>query len=374
MKFSLRKTDRRWWGIYLGGSSLLLRVVLGFFPSVCEMLYSRGLFVAIRWAIDHSTALLPFATIYIFFAVVVYITISTFYAIGKTLYLKCRKRLDDSWKTIWKRALVSFFGFWGWIVFLFLWLWGFNYARIPLEQQMHLDIKELDNTQLIVEAEWVLQRCSDERALIPHADTFALTAKHYQTSDLETEMRRLLVQVLDSLGYNTTGCVRGRWLYPKGTLFRFGASGIYMPFVGEGHVDAALHPALQPFTMAHELAHGYGFGDEAECNFLGYLACMASHDPAIRYSAYLMYWRYVFSELKFNDYWCYRELRSTLPRGMYNDLEAIYALIDEYPEFFPNLQDLAYELYLQTQGVKEGLQSYNKMVLFVAEWRKTMSI
>ncbi|MFM7854583.1 MAG: DUF3810 family protein, partial [Flammeovirgaceae bacterium] len=86
----------------------------------------------------------------------------------------------------------------------FLWLWGFNYARVPLETQMQLDIKKLSQQELVEEAYWVLEQCVKERQLIPQADTFALNETHYPW-DMEQEMRRLLVQVLDSLGYPTPG-------------------------------------------------------------------------------------------------------------------------------------------------------------------------
>ncbi|MCB0582976.1 MAG: DUF3810 family protein, partial [Phaeodactylibacter sp.] len=67
--------------------------------------------------------------------------------------------------------------------------------------------------------------------------------------------------------------------------------GLYFPFTGEGHIDAGLHPLQKPYVMAHELAHGYGFGDEGTCNFLGYLACIGSDDPVIAYIGHLNYWR-----------------------------------------------------------------------------------
>ena len=74
---------------------------------------------------------------------------------------------------------------------------------------------------------------------------------------------------------------------PNGILLRFNSSGVYFPFTGEGHVDNGLHPVSKPFTIAHELGHGYGFGSEDVCNFLGFLACVRSDNPAIRYAGYL---------------------------------------------------------------------------------------
>ena len=57
--------DRRWLWINLALLALLLRVILAYFPQVCEDLYSRGLFLVIRFIIDSTLGLLPFATIYL---------------------------------------------------------------------------------------------------------------------------------------------------------------------------------------------------------------------------------------------------------------------------------------------------------------------
>lgn len=368
-RFSLRRLDRRWWWIGLGVVSLLLRFLFGALPGLCETLYSRGLFLGIRISIDYTTALLPFPMIYPFLAVMLFVMGRALYRAVKALLLKVRRRSPSSWLGLLGGGLLSLGGFVGFLTTFFLWIWGFNYARIPLKEQIALETKPLSHVDLMLEAEYILERCTTTRALIPQADTNALRPEHFP-EDLEGHLRECLVRALDKMGYPTVGRVRGRWLHPAGSLYRFGATGVYMPFVGEGHVDPALHCSQQAFTMGHELGHGYGFGNEAECNFLGYLACMESPDPAVQYSGYLTYWRYVFGELRSIDRDCYSELRGLVPPGMHNDVLAIYDVADRYPEFFPKIQRAAYNFYLQSQGVKEGVLSYNQMLLFVSAWRK----
>lgn len=362
MKFRGRKVDHRYIWIGLGLLSLLIRWIFSYAPHFCEAVYSRGIFLGVRWLIDHSIALSPVATVYFFV-----IGLLGWLIVRVVKFVKNRKFY--TLKEHIKEFFLSIFGFLGALIFLFLFMWGYNYARVPLEEQMGIDAQPLDLAALKVEGHFIKEKCTTLRATIPNVDSNAIDDDFYP-QDLETTMRDLLVGVLDDAGYPTVGAVRGRFIKPKGILLRFSSSGVYMPFTGEGHVDDGLHILQKPFTLAHELAHGYGFGDEAICNFLGYLACVRSNNPAIQYSGYLTYWRYIFGELKSLDYDYYKLERATISIGMKNDLKAVYATYDLYPDLIPRLQKAAYDVYLKSQGVKEGVKSYDRMVLLIAAWRK----
>ena len=348
----------RW--LWLGAAALLLRIIYGIFPAFCEYSYSRGFFLGIRWIVDNTWGhFMPFAMFYVFFLT---IGIWAAWALRKE-YLG--RDANRSWKKWSGKALLNFGNFLGAVVFFFMVFWGFNYARIPLEDQMGLEVRKLYMEELRAEADYIAQKSAAARAEIPGIDTFEVMAKHFP-EDLETEMRNCLVLVLKELGYPTVGKVRGRQLYP-GLLYGFNSSGVYWPFTGEGHIESALHILQKPFTMAHEMSHGYGFGDEGTCNFLGYLACLKSKYPAIRYSGYLNCWRYVFSEVD-DEYYLHN--RPLIDRGMFNDLEAIHREMKKYFEFLPGLQELAYEAYLKMQGIEDGLQNYDRMILMVAALRR----
>ncbi len=349
----------------MGLAAIVLRVLFGIFPSLCEYLYSRGFFLAIRWVFDHTTGQLPFALLYILFFIMLFWGLWRIYRSFKG------RKASRSWRQWYWDTARATGNFLGGLIFVFLVIWGYNYARIPLEQQIGIDARELYVKELRAEADYIMQEAAAARTEIGAIDTFALTEAYFpDAAALEEEMRQCLVAVLKEWNYPTVGRVRGRQLAPKGLLYGFNSSGVYMPFTGEGHIESALHILQKPFTLAHEMAHGYGFGDEGTCNFLGYMACLRSKNPAIRYSGQLNYWRYVFGELLYSDPEYYLQRRPEIDRGMFNDLEAIYAEMDKYFEFVPGLQELAYEAYLKMQGVKEGLQSYDRMVLMVVAWRK----
>lgn len=354
--------------ITLGLLAIAVRLVFSWQPAWCETWYARGLYPWIRWGFDHSIAYFPFAGVYLFFIII----------IGWLLV-----RLDAFVRALWRREIrfwsrATFHGIASFLlgtIFWFLLLWGYNYARIPVEEQLGLGMpSSMDYEAVWEEAQYIKQICIETRQAIPKADTNALTADFYP-DNLEQIMRQSLKKVLKHYGYDTSGQVRGRFLQPSGSLLRFNSSGVYFPFTGEGHVDNGLSPISKPFTLAHELAHGYGFGSEYACNFWGFLACIHTNDPAIQYAGYLMYWRYVYSSLKeFMTAEEYAKERATISKGMHYDMEAIYANLDAYSPFIPMLQPVVYDVFLKAQGVKDGIKSYNKMVLIVASWRQQYSL
>jgi hypothetical protein len=339
---------------------IIIRIVIGFFPQVVEIVYSRGLFLGIRWLIDHTTARLPFPMLYVMIAFLGFILIKNLYQWFR-LYQQRALKIE--------KILLPIGNFFSVTIILFLLLWGFNYAREPLEKQLSLDTQTLDLEEIISETKWATHEINIARQTIPNIDTNAIT-RDFLPPNLEDTMRQLLVKVLKQYNYPTVGNVRGRLIYPKGLLMRLGASGIYLPWIGEGQVDGALTAAQLPFVMAHELAHGYGFGDEGTCNFWGYVACMASDNAMIRYSAHLTYWRYIASEYKYFKPEAYEVFRAeNLSRGVFNDLENMYAIRDKYPTIIP-FQNQAYDTYLKFQGVEEGIESYSRMVLLVKAWKQ----
>ena len=246
--------------------------------------------------------------------------------------------------------------------------WFHSLYNSPKRSNLSLTPNALSVYELRSEAEWIQEKCLALRADL--GDTNALKSVNFPLSTNEIVHQKLR-EILEINNYNIAGNVKGQELYPKGILLHFSTSGIYLPFVGQAHIDGGLHPIQKPFTMAHELGHGYGFAQEDACNFLGFLACIHSDNKAIQYAGYLAYWRYVYSELKRLSPDYYRKKRAEISIGMANDLEAIYANNDAYPDLFPNVNRIIYDNYLKAQGVSTGVKSYNRMVILVTAWRKT---
>ncbi len=349
----------RWKWVLLGLLSLVIRVLVDSTPQYVETFYSRGIYPVIRWFFDNSLGILPFPLIYLFYGWVIYCII-------KTVAYVTRKNTPLSIRL--KESLFSILSFAGLLVFGFLFLWGYNYARMPFHEQMQINITKLDTLSLSQELQIAASEAIEARNNLCNqfCDGQGVPVLIIR-ADFESKIRQDVSRLLTQNGFIANGRLRGRRIRPEGILFRFGISGIYMPYVGESNIDDGMHDLEKPFTMAHEMAHGYGWTDEATANFIAYLTCINSDDVLFKYSGYLMYFRYVASNYRRVNPEAYQKFRETLPQSIINDLNAINARIQQFPTWFDT--DGLNNIFLKTQGVKDGIASYSRVVTLVHSWR-----
>ena len=352
--------------LWLGVFALILRYVIP--PQYIEAFYSRHVFLWIRGLFDFTLAFVPFPLLFVFYVVAFYFVFKIIFLLFFKKKIPFRQRFTEGGK-----KLLNFVGF---MLFSFFLLWGFNYGRPNFAKQIGLTVHKLDTMALRKELLIAAQEAIAAR------DTL-MKPRHYEnitdsdttqafaiTEYFESDMRNYTTQLLNKYNFPAGGHLRGRQTKPDGLLFRFGIAGIYMPYIGESSIDNALHPLEKPFSMAHEMAHGYGWTEEATANFVAYLTCTQSDDLFTRYSGYLSYFRYVASNFKRKCPEEYKVFRETLPIGIKNDLTAINQRIERYPDWF-DTTDLN-DLYLKSQGVTEGVESYARIVVLVHSWRQKM--
>ena len=148
-------------------------------------------------------------------------------------------------------------------------------------------------------------------------------------------------------------------------------TGVYSFFTGEANVNVAFPDYTIPFTAAHELAHQRGVAREDEANFVAFLVCLHAEDPYIRYSGLLNVYEYVSSALWSADRDLYRAVNSLLPEKVIREEVAYAAFFEKYKDnTAAKISDATNNVYLQSQGAKEGSRSYNMVVdLAVAYYR-----
>ncbi len=360
MLSQLKNIDRRWIWIGLAILIVLLRIISSYFPYIVESLYSRGLFRVLRFVIDNSISRSPFPLLYVFLFLLMLWGVYKFVKRGKNYSSFQEKLLDYLFSTI---------AFVGGLVFFFILLWGFNYARIPLEKQLKIKPIRLTDEELKEEFQ------SASNTLFGSYANYQRLNKDddFDLSNIENEIRKEVTKTLQSFGYPTPGRVRARLLKPKGILLRISTAGVYLPWVGECHIDAGLHPVQIPNVMAHEFAHGYGITDEGSCNFIALQTCLNSENPFFKYSASLSYWKTVASNYRRHFPEDYKKFKSTMPKGILDDIKAINDNLDKYPDIFPDTRDFFYNNYLKSQGISEGMKNYSRVILLEVAYKKTKS-
>ncbi len=338
------KGSSSWSKLSVGVTTFILVVLcnLLFYNSswAYSTLYQKGLFQAIRAVYDYTLGWLPFPSIYIILPLFLWYFL---YQKGHTI---------KSFVLAIVTALI-------WIVNLFYLLWGFNYAQPSLYQTMDLE-------PIVIDSTYISQAFLAQTALVSQLSSN--TYNEMPRQEMEHKIRELQEDLLSDWGIPTVGRVRIRHL-PAGSLLRLRTSGIYIPHAIEGHIDTGLYYKQHPFTMAHEMAHGYGFTDESVCNFIGFLTCIQSSDPLIRYSAELAYWRYLARAYRAYHRAEWADIYNNLSPNLKDDLKAISSHVNRYKDLMPQARDKIYDQYLKSHGVSAGIASYDQIVNLVAAYR-----
>jgi len=255
--------SRKIWIIF-GVVSLIVGILFSRFPTLADKLYYQSVFQFIRVIYDYTLGWIPFPMIYIVLPLTIFLIYNL---LGKAWHIiKSNPPLIAL-----KEVLIGILAFVGFFYGMFYWLWGYNYAKPNFETTVALEVNQVSGTQLFNELYRVNGILAEikSRFIIPAEELDLETSK-----GLETKLRTGLEGFLRENDYPDYGRVRIRKLKPKGTLLRISTAGVYIPFSIEGHIDAGLHPLTWPATMAHEMAHGYGFTDEGTCNFIGHLVVL----------------------------------------------------------------------------------------------------
>lgn len=266
----------------------------------------------------------------------------------------------------WRERAVRFATFvWvgaGVILFTFLALWGYNYARPPLSTKLGLEERAYE-PRAVLEAGRRAARytASLYRELRPtHSPSRLPTSFEELDADVDEGFRAL---ALPGDTIRTTTSV-AKPLLSSELFSHLGISGLFIPFTGEPSINHLQPDVALPIVVAHEKAHQRGIGDEGEANFAAFLVCSRRGAPLyLRYAAYLFATRYLLSEASYHlpeeellEAW------NLLGAGPTEDLIAIRNFWRRYQGPASEVAARVNDRYLRSVGVEEGVRSYSTVV------------
>ncbi len=241
---------------------------------------------------------------------------------------------------------------------LFLILWGGNYARSPLSGHLNTTQVTWNNEALIRLNEELVSRMNDERPGITLFPPLRYVNKRADAEYREwagPRTPRLKVKQT-TLGY---------------MLNYLGIQGYYNPFSGEAQFNGFIPPFMHPFVISHEMAHQLGIAAEDEANFIAYILCAQSADPAFRYSAYFNLFLYAFSDLKARDSLMAKAIYDRLNDQSREDMNVLRAMQKKYQSVFRRITSSLYDDYLRLHGQQQGISTYNEVTRWVYFWENS---
>lgn len=334
---------------------LLLPKLTAQYPQFIEERYSQKLYPGISDAIASLSSALPGSIA----ELIVYLLIA--FAVGLIILLfahllQRRQRLVRLVSFILSLGIAA-----GVLINAFYWIWGFNYLRPDLANQMQLEVKERSKEEL----EALCQKLANEAIQLRSVVAEDENGVFKLTDDITTYFK-LLPDAYAKLGQAYP--MFSRKAYPPKSVYASelmsyaGIAGIYIPFTAEANVNVHQPPLLLLSAGAHEMAHYLGVAKEDEANFVGYLACMHSDIPSIRYSGAMLALIHATNKLQDIDSSAYTILRASYSDGLIRDLNSYNAYWDAHEgELEEKVNDMN-DAYLKHNQQENGVDSYGMMV------------
>jgi hypothetical protein len=261
-----------------------------------------------------------------------------------------------------KKVLLTIWCAAGALLWAFLVLWGFNYARPPLEERLGL-------TPPSAAPEALLE--TGERTAVVTSTLFDALEQSSGPTRLPLsfdELDRIVDDGFRALGLPgdriLSSTTKAKPLVSSTLLSYLGISGIFVPFTGEPSVNALQPDADLPMVLAHEKAHQRGITHEGEANFAAFLVCSRPEAPLyMRYAAYLFATQYLLGEAaEFVPREDVAAAWQRLGSGPLADVQASRDFWERYQGIASELTAEVNDGYLRALRVPEGLESYGTVV------------
>ncbi|ANW99710.1 hypothetical protein CSTERTH_12030 [Thermoclostridium stercorarium subsp. thermolacticum DSM 2910] len=259
-------------------------------------------------------------------------------------------------------------------IFLFQFLWNLNNYRLPLKDQLGLDVTGNSVEALADTYEALVLRANDiRRTLSDTGDTVRTGKKVKNILETAWEGYITLAEQYD-LFHSQKVKVKGLIFSRIQTIS--GYTGVYSFITGEPNINTEPPLVTLPHTACHEIAHQMGITFEDEANYVAFLACKNHPDVLFQYSGYLSALTYTGNALYRNSPELYGEISGLLSESIKNDLREIRNFWHRYQkETATKIADRINETYLKSNNQPAGIQSYGKFVdLLIAHYLKNNSI
>jgi uncharacterized protein DUF3810 len=333
--------------------------IFALFPSAVEQYYANGFYPVVSQALRILLGWIPLSIGDLLYGVaIIYLLVQLYRLVRKVVKRQTNRQY---WWTVARKIV-----FGALLVYVsFNILWGLNYNRLGIAQQLGLKMDRYSKDDLVQVMQQLVYRLN------------ALDTAAKQNRAELARKRHLFagaVEAYDNLGKNERD-FRYNFRSVKPSLYSYlgnylGYTGYYNPFSGEAQVNTTVPLFVQPFTTCHEIGHQLGYAKENEANFAGYLSARLSADPAFRYSVYFDLYAYSNFYLAAQDSVMAKSLSSQLQPGIKDDYRKLREFVQSHRNPVERLIDKLYGQYLKANEQPGGRLSYNEVIGWLVAYYK----
>lgn len=246
------------------------------------------------------------------------------------------------------------------LVMLFVGIWGLNHFGPTIGDQIGLEVGSYETADLKQAAAYYARRASEYSVQTKRDGDGAVVLPDF------TRISDLAVDGYDKLAQTEPrfqGVLRAAKPLLVSEAFAYtGTTGVFLCITGEATVSTATFPVSLPFTVAHELGHSLAVAAEDQANYCAFLACRASEDPLLRYSAYYTAFVYCFNALYETDRAEAQKLWDLCSPELVEDCRRHTVFNKQYEGKVQDTAQTVNDTYLKAFSHQAGVQSYGLVV------------
>ena len=284
------------------------------------------------------------------------------------------KESEEAVLKYFKTVLIKIFSIASAVIFLFCAFCGTNYYRKGFAEEIGLEVRKSSSEELYELCVFLLDEATESGKNLLHNENGETV---FAPSDLN--MANRAKENFEKFADDHEIIEMGFWRFgtPKPVIFSevmayLQISGVFSPYTFEANICAAGPDFLRGATMMHEQSHLRGYMNEAEANFIAWLACAESSDDYFRYSGNCLALLYSMNALYSADYERWYELRLQYPDYIDADMRAQNAYIDSHDTKVAEVSDAVNDTYLKLNDQQDGVRSYGKMVDLLLAYRRSL--
>jgi Protein of unknown function (DUF3810) len=327
-----------------------------------EMYYSTSSYASFASFYRAIFARVPFSVGDVLYTIAIcYLLVKIFHFCRALCSKERRKLLQTNWKASAKKTFHIILI----IYLLFNILWGLNYNRIGIAEQLNLtkekytidDLKAINFllVQKINENKLVL--LSKNENTITTNEMFLKTKIAYDSAAIKYPF----------LAYRNPSIKKSMftWFCNYAKIY-----GYYNPFTAEANINVDVPAFTQPFTTCHEVAHQLGYAKEMEANFVGYFAAKSSGDAYFKYSTYTDLFSYANNTLYYADTSAAFAYSKLLLPAVVKDFKERRKFNNAHGGPLEPFIKLIYGKFLEQNEQPLGILSYNEVTSFIIGYHK----
>jgi hypothetical protein len=342
---------------------ILLTILIkwaSWYPGWVERNYSMGLYPVIAKVQRFLFGWIPFSIGDLFYGFLVLVIIFRTFKFFKYLF---QKKLTRQFFIIAMQQFIFFILF---VYVFFNLLWGLNYNRVGIADQLKLEVKAYNINDLDTLTSIIQDKVNNYAAFVTKSQRDSFDRKR----ELFTNAYKAYQSAEESfpfLNYTIKSIKPSLFSYLGNYL---GFQGYYNPFSGEGQVNTTVPRFLEPFVTTHEIAHQLGYAKENEANFVGYLACKSYDNNAFRYSVYYDMYNYSLLEVFLRDSAKAKAFQEKVHPQVKKDQKEYRDFYRKYKNPIEPVIMWGYGHFLKANNQPAGKRSYNEVVAWLIAYYK----